>query len=232
MKSIAKLLVWQQGTSTFMVDDNGVINSKGNLYIINKEDIVVAHPMEMKYEDIKLWQKYFTSRNIKQPFEQIWEPVIDLNDIKEDRYKGFELPYYRFLNREKHGIRVCHDGYDLYEKNVLFLDCKVGIKRLDSEYNYYINPENKIEIQQFKIEKYSRQANHIVAYLDQCTIYGLIRNDDVSIENKLSSFTLAQIIEFIKIASEYNSTNVAALLLNYKNEQFSDYDVMDEFTLD
>lgn len=50
--------------------------------------------------------------------------------------------------------------------------------------------------------------------------------------NMLSGFSLAQIAEFLKLATEKNCTNVTAALLDYKKRTFGDFDLMDEFTLD
>ena len=36
----------------------------------------------------------------------------------------------------------------------------------------------------------------------------------------------------IRIATENNAVNVTAMLLDYKNENFHDFDPMDEFSLD
>ena len=47
-----------------------------------------------------------------------------------------------------------------------------------------------------------------------------------------SRFTLAQITEFTAVAQEAKSTNVLALLMEYKNTHFADFDPMDEFTLE
>ena len=48
----------------------------------------------------------------------------------------------------------------------------------------------------------------------------------------MDSFTLAQIMDFITAAQEANAINVLAALMDYKNSHFSDYDPMEEFTLD
>ena len=55
---------------------------------------------------------------------------------------------------------------------------------------------------------------------------------DTSIVDILSQFTLAQITDFIKVATESNSTNVIAMLLEYKNKNFADFDPIEEFSLD
>ena len=54
----------------------------------------------------------------------------------------------------------------------------------------------------------------------------------VSIAAALPQFTLAQIMDFIRTAIENNCTNVAAILLNFRNSNFADFDPMDEFSLD
>ena len=68
--------------------------------------------------------------------------------------------------------------------------------------------------------------------MDRCTIYERIRNNDVSIVSLLHSFTVAQIAEFIKVASENQCTQVTAVLLEYQQAHFADVDPMAEFTLD
>ena len=71
-----------------------------------------------------------------------------------------------------------------------------------------------------------------MAILDGWTVEGRIRNDDVSVMDQMSSFTLAQITEFIAIAQEAEAVNVLALLLEYKKEHFAGFDPMEEFTLE
>ena len=71
-----------------------------------------------------------------------------------------------------------------------------------------------------------------MAILDGWTVEGRIRNDDVSVMDQMSSFTLAQITEFIAIAQEAETVNVLALLLEYKKEHFAGFDPMEEFTLE
>jgi hypothetical protein len=66
----------------------------------------------MTPDEVTAWQKYFTARGLKQPFEQIWEPVIDGTTVAKDRYKDCRIPYYRFTGQQKHGIAV--EDYDFH----------------------------------------------------------------------------------------------------------------------
>ena len=53
----------------------------------------------------------------------------------------------------------------------------------------------------------------------------------MSILNSILSITF--VVPFsIKVATENNCTNVTALLLDYKNQNFADFDPMEEFSLE
>ena len=229
LRSVARLLVWQQGDDTFTLTDSKAIHADGSAYEIHSEPIRLAHPMEINPDKRLLWQKYFVNYGIKQPFSQIWEPIIDPASIKEDRYKGCMIPYYRFRSMEKHGIHVEDEDFH-NEINIRFDDCNAEVQQIDRHY-HEINNDDRFEVISFSFKRYTRQVNHIAAYLDRITIYDRILKDDVTIETFLPGFTLAQIADFIKLATEKGCPNVTSLLLNYKNEHFADFDPMEEFTL-
>lgn len=50
--------------------------------------------------------------------------------------------------------------------------------------------------------------------------------------DQIGRFTLAQVTEMIRVAQEAQAVNVLALLLEYKNAHFADFDPMEEFTLE
>lgn len=230
LRSVAELLVWSQGDETFTLKDGQPINYMEQTYIIGDAPIAVAHPMEMTENAVAAWQKYFTKHGIKQPFAQIWEPVVEAKSITTDRYKDAEIPFFRFLNQKKHGIYV--EDEDFHSTIYIgFADCDADVDRIDYE-RHNIEPTHRFEVTKFKFKKYTRQVNHIVSLLDKWTVYDRILKDDVSIVAHLPQFTLAQITDFIKLASENNCTNCTAALLEYKNTHFADFDPMAEFTLE
>ena len=230
LRKVASSLVWAQNGKTFTLADQGAIDSEENGYVITKEPICLAHPMEMEEDDVRRWQKYFTSHSLKQAFSQIWEPVCDLDQIGEDRYAGVAIPYYRFVGQGKHGIVVYDQDFHSYIE-ASFSDCDAEINRIDY-HRHWIDMDDRFEIKTIKVRRKSRMANHIIAYFDKVTIWGRVRNDDVSIMNFLGDFTMAQISEFIKAAQESEAKNVLAMLLEYNNTAFADFDPMDEFTLE
>ena len=230
LRSVASILVWEQEKNTFILTERGAITSNGEPYTIDEnQNIRLAHPMEMESDDLAAWQKYFTSNGLKQPFEQIWEPVADENELREDRYADCKIPFYRFKGHENHGIFVKGGNYE-EEVEFSLKDCAVDVERID--WNFFASPNDCFEIKSFSFVNRSRASNHIAAYLDRVTIYERILKDDITIEQSLQSFTLAQITDFIDFASRNQCTSVTALLLEYKNKKFADFDPMDIFSLD
>ena len=230
LRHVGSLLVWAQGRKTFLLTSDGAVASDGTAYTIGDGKIALAHPMNMSRSDLTAWQKYFAAKGIKQPFEQIWEPVVDLKSVEEDRYRGCLIPYYRFSGQEKHGIHVKDE--DFHGKiDISFDDCNAEAERIEGG-RHSLEISDCFEIYSFSVKRFSRMSNHIVAYLDRATIYERIRRNDTDIAPLLPQFTLAQITEFLKVATENHCTNVTALLLDFKNRNFADFDPMEEFSLD
>lgn len=226
---VANLVVWSQGDKTFILDGITPVTADGAPYTIGTEWIRVAHPMVMCADDVQAWQNYFTSRGLKQPFEQIWEPVLNPQEITADRYKDCMIPFYRFKGREKHGIII--EDYNFHNDiNIYFAECSSAVERVDWV-RHEIDMNHRFTVQSISFDRFSPMVNHILAYLDKCSVYDRILKDDASVAQFLSYFTLAQITEFIKLANENNCYTVKAILLDYQKKHFPVFDPMAEFTL-
>jgi hypothetical protein len=229
LRQVAQLIVWNQGEKTFTLRGQDAITSEGQVYTFSEEPVGVAHPIMMTKEEQAAWQNYFTENHLKQPFEQVWEPRYSQEEIAPDRYSGIVLPLLQFSNKQKHGIDLW--GVSAYsdEFDVNMVDCKLSLEPSDWRCDSYA--DMTFTLGEFAVEQFTRYANHIVYLLDKWTITERILKDDVTITPLLGSFTVAQISEFIRLASEKGCTNVTALLLNYQNEHFGAYDPLAEFTL-
>jgi hypothetical protein len=232
LRQVASLLVWSQDGQTFTLRDGAAIDSGEQPYAVGSKPIQVAHPMEMKPGDVLAWQKYFNNYGIKQPFAQVWEPVVRESAIRPNMYQNIELPLYRFKGKEKHGVSFSYD-YSLCILSISFAGCELELdcSALDLYHNS-LDLDGLVKLGGFTFKKYTRQVNHIVALLDQWTIIGWIMRDDASIVAHLDGATLAQVMEYLNLAIDNGKTNVTAELLNYKNEHFPDFDPLAEFTLD
>lgn len=231
LRMVARLIVWKQGEETFILNENGAIDCSENPYTIkNGTPIAVAHPIEMKEEEVKAWQQYFCKYGLKQPFEQIWEPAVKPENIQENRYDGCQISVFRFMNQGKHGISFFDEDFH-NEIGFELNDCDLFYERT-TWHRHEIAKDETFTLSSFHFQKYTRRVNHIVYLLDKWTVEERIAKDDVSVESLLGSFTLAQIMQYITLAQEKNAVNCTALLMNYKNANFEDFDPMSEFTLD
>ena len=223
---LAELLVWQQEGKTFTCSDGGLITADGAEYALSDKPIILAHPMEMDKEDVAAWQRYYTARGLKQPFEQVWEPVREASQISPDRYAGIPIPVVYLRHAERRGIS-CDWYYVNDYSNSRYLDIN-GFKVSAEE----TTEQDKLQIASIKPNTWNRRTNMVISYLDRLTVYGRIAKDDVTVMDLMDGFTLAQITEFIKTAQEANAGNVTAALLEYKNNTYPDFDPMAEFTLE
>ena len=230
LRQIASLIVWSQDGKNFTLKDGHPIDSSEKSYSIGDKAITVAHPMEMTKKEITAWQKYFAAHSLKQPFAQVWEPVIDFKTIREDRYSGIEIPAYRFKGQEKHGITFQFD----FGSSTLYIDlndCILDIDDGSAVGRHDLNLQGNLVLGRLQANE-SRASNHIIGLLDKWTIYGRILKDDTSIIELLPNATVAQITDYLNFAVENNCTSCTAALLEYKNAQFADFASMAEFTLE
>ena len=230
LRSVAKLVVWSQGKSTFTLADSGAIRSDGSAYKMGAGEIRVAHPMEMAAEDVAAWQSYFRTNNIKQPFEQVWEPAYKAEDIKEDRYEGAAIFYRYAQNAEKHGIHYYDEEFHSCVGFTLD-DCSLE-NELAGTFGHEIASNATFELGRFTFKKFTRKVNHIVYLFDKWTIRSRIAKDDSSVMELMQRYNAAQITDFLNTAIENKAVNLTAALLSYKQEHFPEYDAFSEFTLE
>jgi len=130
-----------------------------------------------------------------------------------------------------YGIYV--EDYDYHNAiDIRLAGCDTEVERIDWT-RHQLDVNDRFEITSISFRKMNRMVNHILAYLDRVTVYGRIADDDAAaIAILLPNFTLAQIADFIQLASENKCPNVTALLLDYRQKHFSNFNPMAEFTLD
>ena len=230
LRAVGSLLVWEQGGETFVISNSGLIDNAGLPRTLTDALVRLAHPMEMTGEDVKAWQKYFTTLGLKQPFAQIWEPVINFAGISPDRYKGCRINPLYLKNQQKRGISAdWYSGTYKTSKYVCIEGFEVTAGDAPAELG---DTQQYLQILSIMPEQRNRRTNMVLGYLDRITMYGRLRKDDVSVMERMDDFTLAQVTDFIAAAQDAQAVNVLALLLEYKNNRFADFDPMDEFTLE
>lgn len=230
LRAVAQLIVWSQEDQTFTLTDSGAVDCRGGEYCIGDGDIGVAHPVQMHPEEVAAWQNYFLTHGLKQPFEQIWEPAYRLEDIHKDRYEGAEISVYKVMGKEAHGI-YAYGMVDYTEEYGFELeDCK--LENAGNEFRFVRGQDCTLSLGEFSVSRMTRYANHIIYLFDKWTISDRIAQDDASVAGLLHSFTLPQIMEFMKLAEENDAVSVKAILMDHKNRYFPDADPMAVFVLD
>ena len=209
------------------------MDAAGDCRMIKDTPVCVAHPIEMGEEETKAWQKYFASRGLRQPFLQVWEPIIPRDSIQPDRYASCAIPLYRLKDQERHGIFMKYHPYNGDEIGHWEGTIEGCMAQIRQETYGTDAADITFSIPTFRFTKYqARRVNHAAAYLDWVTVYdSIVKDEDARIAGQLGEFTLAQITEFIQAAIGHGSSRCLALLMDYKNKAFGDYDPMEEFVL-
>lgn len=227
-RTLTSMTVWQQGEAFFTLEGRQLVTVDGTAYALTADSVRVAHTGEMEKEAVTAWQQYFTAHNRKQSFLQIWEPVRKGSDIRPERYQGTYIRNGYMYRQKTLGIDVYFmpDGWsDNFPGVFLTLegfDVEVGPGKDDSEF----------EIKSIVPKVWNRRSNAIISFLDRVCIYGRLHQDDETILEALDQFTYEQIVDFLAMATKHALPKVTALLLDYKQNRFADYDPMEEFILE
>lgn len=242
---IAEKVIWQDSNHvTFMVE-SGYAKTIDGIEYTPSGKVCVAHVLDMKKTETESWQNHLVKTGKILLVEQVWEPVAKLN---VDSIGQFDNLVVSKEARNEFKRRLNHKGIEVKSQADW------------SEYNhrsnsYVFSDTGTMEVGNYLKIKYSvdemdagytllsfeclskvmnRELNTVLFELSRMCVKSLVCNDNSKALSDVldNNFTLAQITEFIKIASENNAANVQALLLEYKNKNFSDFDPMEEFTLD
>lgn len=246
VKPLAYGLIWVDDNGiSFIPSEQGLIKYDGTKYCTNT-NVRLAHVIDMTHEEIESWQDYLSKNGIRQPFEQVWEPVVDAKRIDTtERYKGLHMTVQERNALKKtlktKGIDVYSDSmegefnhrqwsYEFYTRNTMHLGEYIS-------FDYKIEDDKSITIEKgyFKFDDVAlRSINAVLYEFEKMMVRSDIEHDNDSdlTNERLSGFTLAQIVGFIDIASECSSTKCLAVLLNYKEQTYGVVDSFASFTLD
>ena len=242
VKHLAERVVWIDRVGNTFLPVDGETKDAHLQILIPKDSVQVAHVLDMKSSDIDDWRHTLTKLGREQLFEQIWEPVLTWKqeDIS-NRYKGIVISS-KTRNDLKANLKKC--GIDLHsgEMDREFDGAKYYFSGVNTLYfgkslqvKYVVdNGTGNLTLGETSLCENTncREMNAILLALDRIATKRRICADDMNVMQWIDEFTFAQITEFIAAAQEANAVNVLAALLEYKNTNFSDFDPMDEFTLE
>ena len=244
IRNLSECIVWSDGKSYFIPTRSGIQDVSGNTY--NPADkIKVANVLDMEPAEIAEWQNYIIDHNIRQPFEQMWEPAFDLNKYHDaSEFAGLTISSSERNAMKKElkekGIEVYSDDiaseYDYQARKYVFNDYNTMHFGIYADADYTINDDKSITFDNIRLKKGRNRnaANTILFSLHKILMEQIVSSDsdDKLSREELSLFTLAQILSFIAIAEENHSVRCKAILLDYKNENYPDYNVLDDLLLE
>ncbi len=251
IRFLSQLIIWEDASGhTFTVIGVQTVDHDLQQYE-PQGDIRVAHVIEMSPADIAAWQETLAKQSKKQLFDQIWEPIIQWSPEEiSTRYQGVRISQQA---RNQLRQRLKQRGVNAHAADMeREFDYRAGKYEFSGEstmlfgncltIDYYteeafINDKGKfVEFGKAKTSAKpgNREMNVVLFELDRITLAERIAGNDVTAltEQMLSTFTVAQISEFINVGLENKATECTASLLNYKNEHYPSYADMSVFSLD
>lgn len=246
ISKLCNLIIWQDSDNhTFAVIDNQIVDSSNSTYSPNGS-IKVAHVLDMEPEDIVRWQRLLVDKKQSLLLEQVWEPVRQSkNTVDSSRYSGAVI-----TSKERNLLktRLKRRGINVSAGEVMReYDHRAGKYVFDPENDMFFDDVSTLHyavdeksgdltLGDFRVKRSNniRKLNAILLELDRITLSAQIRNDNVEAieEKQLDGLTVSQISDFIKLSTECNAANCTALLLDYKNKKYPEYDNFDEFVLE
>ena len=247
LKPLTKTVIWSDETNKgFVLTDDGIIDADGAVYNPQGK-IRPAHVLDLSGEETEKWRKYLLTNEISLLIEQVWEPVVAYNPRKvSGRYTDIVL-----TNKERSKLKstlkaknidirsaVNEGRYDPYQGARVFSDTNSMSLGSSMTITYKIDPDTKditlgsdLKIRN-TASKY--EINSILFELDRFAVKSFIARDEAENLNQaiLDGFSAAQIIEFIDFASENKSANCTAVLQEYRNDKYPEYDAFSEFVLE
>ena len=246
LKHLTEMVIWQDEESVeFMVKDGKCFDVKGEEYVLDTK-ISPAHVLDMTEQDIRDWQNYLATTKTKLLIDQVWEPVVGMDENIRSRYDGYVITakdrnaLKKELKDKGIDVRAERYGGDFNHRAWQYeFDPEADMILGNCAKLHYVVDEQSGDLTLGTLTTYGnrggkRELNAVIHALDKASVKAGIAADRAELLTKdfLERFTAAQIIDFISFAAEKKSSNCAAVLLEFKNESFEAFDATDEFTLD
>lgn len=244
IRPVIRSIVWMDDAGTcFMVADGGYVNENGEV-VSPSELVKPVYVTDLSDAEIRGWRDYLVTNNIRQPFDQIWEPIVKyVKKYLPERYENLTISKSERNELKKRlktrGIDMKSDEmereYNPYSGQYEFSNENDFIIGSSIRIHYTINLDDTITMGRLKTSgKNVHEINSVLYELDRLNMVNAIKRDDVDAvgEHLGDGFTAAQIFDFVKIASKNNAPMCSAALIEYRNNNYSEIDIDQEFTLD
>lgn len=245
LKKLNESVLWDDGEYVLEMINGKLFDVEGNEHT-PKDAVCIAHALDMKAEEISKWQSKLIEKGKKLLVEQVWEPIASASagENLEKRYdkttisKAERDELKRALKAKAIESKSYPDESDFDGRQGKYVFSSTGTMAIGSDITLryeYNEDDATTTLGRLKMgtKSINREKNAIIFELDRACIKGAIRfgKDTALTDAILSKFTLSQINELIAFATECQSTSCTALLLDYKNRNFTGVSFLDSFVL-
>ena len=246
LKKMAAAVIWADETGGYYTYTSaGITDIDGQPYT-PEGGIRPAHVLDMEAEMIEAWQRYLLVHQRSLLFDQVWEPVVSYKPRElGSRYYGVEL-----TNKERSALRTMlkkkgvdvkagsNEGqFDHRQGSYVFSDTNTMFLGNSLTITYLIDEDTK-SITFGKDLKKTRNSskyeiNAILFAMDKATLMSAVEKDETNRlrDEFLKDMTAAQILELIDVATANKAFNCGAMLQEYKNTHYPEYDAFSDFVL-
>lgn len=244
IRPVIRSIVWMDDTGTcFMVADGGHVNENGE-GVSPAELVKPVYVTDLSDAEIRGWRDYLITNNVRQPFDQIWEPVVKyVKKYLPERYENLTISKAERGDLKKRlksrGIDMKSDEmereYNPYQGKYEFSNENDFLIGSSIKIHYTINRDETITMGRLRTSgKNVREINSVLYEFDRLNMMNAIKRDDVDAVNEHlgDGFTAAQIFDFINTATKNNAAMCLASLIEYRNNNYSEINLDQEFTLD
>lgn len=211
LKDIAVSFLWQYNENYFVIKDNGYYDIKGNAVEV-KEEVNLAHPINMKDSELRGWINYFNQHHIDPTFKQLW--VINNRFYNEDynvwknRYKDIVVSYNKL--QKLNDLEFSLKGRISESIQIIFQGkCVISAKMVH---------DNLMVLGEIQNSNYNlRELNSVLSLLDDFLCFEMIKLGRIDASYYLNRFDFEQIDELLEASIDINHKENTAILLEYKN---------------
>lgn len=220
MRDIAMTLVWQQDEdSYFMMSKEGPVDENGISITLKEESqISVAHPVLMRDNQIRSFDKYMKQNHIKQCFHQIKPMPLRLLpqewEIWKNRYLGIQIPASKLQKLGQSGFHL--EGRAAEYIRISFYG-KVVMDVFAISHKQEKDPI--MSLGYLQNSNYNmRELNEFISIMDDVLCFEMIMLGRLDVSPYLKRFNEDEIEQLLTASIERKHHENIAALLEYKTK--------------
>lgn len=231
LKALAMTLVWQKNDETyFIMSLKGAMDENHQLVSLEDESMIsIAHPVFMRDDQIRSFEKYFKNNHIQQCFLQIKPMAVrfipDEWESWKSRYFGIVTPASKLQTLGQKGFHL--DGRPAEYLRISF-NGKVIMEVFPVSHKQEKDP--MMSLGDLQNSNYNiRELSEVIFMMDDVLYMEMIALGKLDVSLYLHRLSEDDVDDLLEASIERKHHENSAILLEYKSKMFHK---KDDFTLD